>query len=266
MANASRQGNAVGLLDDLLEAVTRDPKTFLIFVTSIAGIILSTPAMLIAILTCIVLKLTRLPLIAFAVIGLNGIIIAILWAFYHIDVHLLFYHNKVLWWSIFRGNQYMVLHYPKVWVYAAPYGFCLGGILRFAAKPTSMYIEQHRKALAKADRHIKKDRYLSDRKIQQKLNRLTTACQKDGTILGVDRNTGETIVLSDSDANLHTLVVGTTGCGKTTALTNLMESTIIRHIPLFYVDGKGDLHLAEKLKRFAEANGVPYYHFFHVGS
>ena len=265
MAKASNQGNAVGLLDDLLDAVTKDPKTFAIFATSVAGIIVSTPAMLMAIVTCILLKLIRLPHVALAVIGLNIITIAIIWTFYHIDYHLLFYYNKVLWRSIFRGQQFMVLHNPKVWVYAAPYGFCLGGIMRFSAKPKSSYIQQHIEALAKADNHTKSEHYLSDRKIQKKLDRLTTACQKDGTVLGIDRNSGETITLSDSDANLHTLVVGTTGCGKTTALTNLMESTIIRHIPLFYIDGKGDLNLAEKLKRFAEENGVPFYRFSMLG-
>ena len=72
---------AVGLLDDLLDAVTKDPKTFAIFVTSVAGIIVSTPAMLIAIVTCILLKLIRLPHIALAVIGLNVITIAIIWIF-----------------------------------------------------------------------------------------------------------------------------------------------------------------------------------------
>lgn len=53
----------------------------------------------------------------------------------------------------------------------------------------------------------------------------------------------EIIYLTDQELNQHTLVMGTTGSGKTTTLMNFLVSCCERQLPLIYVDGKGDLDL-----------------------
>jgi len=69
----------------------------------------------------------------------------------------------------------------------------------------------------------------------------------------------------DHDANLHTLSIGTTGSGKTTTLANLVESAIVRQLPVFYVDGKGDVAFAQAVARFATSHHVPFYCFSMLG-
>lgn len=72
-----------------------------------------------------------------------------------------------------------------------------------------------------------------------------------GSMLGTDMQTGRPIYLQDSDANLHTLMVGTTGSGKTTAVCNVLQSAIDRQQTTFYVDGKGDVALAKRIAAYA---------------
>jgi len=261
---SSKNSNG-GLLDDLLDIVTKDVRTFAIFVLTVISFVISTTALLVAIAVCIMLKINRLPYITWAVIGISVMVIAVIWHFYHIDVHVLQQHNKVLWLSIFHGKKFAVMRIHKLWLCAAPYGVLLGGVMRLAVKPSTPFFQKEMEEMLKDDQKRDEQKLLSDKKLQRKLAKLTTAHRDNGTILGVDRNTGETIKLSDADANLHTLVVGTTGCGKTTALTNLMESTIQRRMPLFYIDGKGDLAIANKLQKFAEINQVPFYRFSMLG-
>lgn len=73
------------------------------------------------------------------------------------------------------------------------------------------------------------------------------------------------MIFKDEDANLHTLAVGTTGSGKTTALANFVESVITRKWPLFYVDGKGDYEFAKRIEQSAKSQNAPFYLFSMVG-
>lgn len=111
----------------------------------------------------------------------------------------------------------------------------------------------------------KEKRHLSDKQIQKAFSKISTSATPDGTVLGVNQHTGKPIIFKDEDANLHTLAVGTTGSGKTTALANFVESAIVRNWPLFYVDGKGDYEFAKRIEKFAKSQGVPFYLFSMVG-
>lgn len=102
---------------------------------------------------------------------------------------------------------------------------------------------------------------LSEKRLNKKLQEIKTSRIPDGSVLGVDCYSGERIVLKDSDANSHTLAVGTTGSGKTTGICNILESTIMRKMPVIYVDGKGDLELAQRIQNFAKSQNVPFYLF-----
>lgn len=105
----------------------------------------------------------------------------------------------------------------------------------------------------------------TDKQLQKRLEKILSANHVDGTIFGVNQLTGNPAILTDSDANLHTLAIGTTGSGKTTALTNFVESAIQKRWPLFYVDGKGDLALEKSIENYAKSQGVPFYCFSMIG-
>ncbi|MCB1563296.1 MAG: DUF853 family protein, partial [Alphaproteobacteria bacterium] len=77
-----------------------------------------------------------------------------------------------------------------------------------------------------------------------------------GSLIGTDRY-ARRIELSDKCANQHTLVLGTTGSGKTVTVCNIVESAIRRGLPLIYIDGKGDYDLACRVARFGRESGRP---------
>jgi len=82
----------------------------------------------------------------------------------------------------------------------------------------------------------------------------------DGSVLGVNQVTGEPVVLSDTDAGFHTLVMGGPMSGKTTAMLNVVENAVRRGIPVIYVDGRGG-DTADRVERFTREQGVPFLHF-----
>lgn len=87
----------------------------------------------------------------------------------------------------------------------------------------------------------------------------------EGIVLGTDWTTQEPVTLSHSEANHHTLAVGTTGTGKTTSICNVVEAAIEQNIGLFYIDGKGDLLLASKISKYAKSHNRKFYLFSMVG-
>lgn len=76
----------------------------------------------------------------------------------------------------------------------------------------------------------------------------------EASILGMDRY-GNAVELTDKAANQHTLVLGTTGSGKTVTVCNVVESAIDRDLPLIYIDGKGDYDLAKRVARYGKSKG-----------
>jgi conjugal transfer pilus assembly protein TraD len=146
---------------------------------------------------------------------------------------------------------------------ALPYGVFLGGFASLVYN-WNIGLRDEVKRIAKG-RVKQQDKFILERKLNVHLEHLTSSAYRLGTILGVDRNHGHYVQIDDKDANLHTLAIGTTGSGKTTGIANIIESAIVRRYPLFYVDGKGDLELARRVKSFAESKGVPFYLFSMVG-
>lgn len=95
----------------------------------------------------------------------------------------------------------------------------------------------------------------------QQINQTPASEQNDATLIGLNVSTKKPVYISDEDANLHTLVIGTTGSGKTVAIANIVESVIDRGKSLFYVDGKGDMNLAEHIQAYAYKKQRPFYLF-----
>lgn len=77
-----------------------------------------------------------------------------------------------------------------------------------------------------------------------------------GSVIGVDKY-ARMVELSDKAANQHTLVLGTTGSGKTVTVCNIVESAINRGLPLIYIDGKGDYDLACRIQQYGAVQNRP---------
>ena len=81
-----------------------------------------------------------------------------------------------------------------------------------------------------------------------------SAEQFASSLIGKDRY-DRNVSLSDQSANQHTLVLGTTGSGKTVTVCNIVESAMKRGLPLIYIDGKGDYDLASRVARYGHEHG-----------
>lgn len=98
-----------------------------------------------------------------------------------------------------------------------------------------------------------------ERRLLRKISR--SKHPETGVLLGVSKETGRPVLLTDRELNQHTLLVGTTGSGKTTTMMNFVESALCRGIPLVLVDGKGARDLAERVKFLADQYDRSFYLF-----
>ena len=150
----------------------------------------------------------------------------------------------------------MLLDGPA-WPYFAPLGIAAGGLY-----VTSYHVctgGQLRQTTQAASRS-KTAPGLMARAAKRRVDR-ADAETEEGTLLGIDKPSRKQVHLSDDDANKHTLVLGTTGSGKTVSVLNFVESAINRQLPVVYVDGKGDYGLARKVLAYARDQGRPTYLF-----
>lgn len=84
-----------------------------------------------------------------------------------------------------------------------------------------------------------------------------TLIEGDQVLLGIDRATGEAAGVPLPMLGRHTLVVGSTGSGKTTSATRLAAATLQRGGGLLVVDLKGDPDTVAQWRRIAARHGRP---------
>lgn len=72
--------------------------------------------------------------------------------------------------------------------------------------------------------------------------------------LGIDAVQNQ-FTISHKELNQHTLVIGTTGSGKTSTLLNVVYNCCSQNLPLIYLDGKGSIKLAEKISQICDQFG-----------
>jgi hypothetical protein len=85
-----------------------------------------------------------------------------------------------------------------------------------------------------------------------------------GVALGVDKK-GKPVIVKDEELNMHALVLGATGAGKTNTLMVILESAIRRGKPVIFVDGKGDPGLIADLEKLALKYERPFQAFSYSG-
>jgi GTPase SAR1 family protein len=82
----------------------------------------------------------------------------------------------------------------------------------------------------------------------------SAASVEGGTVLGT-KTYGGNAILKDVDANRHTLILGSSGSGKTVTMSNIIESSIDRNMPTIVIDGKGDRELGKQICKYAHEQG-----------
>jgi len=100
---------------------------------------------------------------------------------------------------------------------------------------------------------------LSDKKISVLLESIMD--DDAGTVLGVSKYTGSTIIVPDHHVNQVALVLGTTGSGKTITLRRFYHRAIKQNYPLIIVDGKPDETNINWLMGLAKQNNRAFYGF-----
>jgi len=68
----------------------------------------------------------------------------------------------------------------------------------------------------------------------------------------VDRDNREPVIISESELNQHTFLVGTTGSGKTTTLKNYLDFALKKGFSIIFVDGKGEWGFSQEIRAMAE--------------
>ncbi|HLX53077.1 MAG TPA: type IV secretion system DNA-binding domain-containing protein [Aquella sp.] len=72
--------------------------------------------------------------------------------------------------------------------------------------------------------------------------------------IGID-NSQNPFILTHKELNQHTLVIGTTGSGKTSTLLNIVFNCCSQNLPLIYLDGKGSIKLVDKISQICNQFG-----------
>lgn len=80
------------------------------------------------------------------------------------------------------------------------------------------------------------------------------APQQNNMHLGLDSHK-KPCTISYKELNQHTLVIGTTGSGKTGTLLNIVYNCCEQNLPLIYLDGKGSTKLVAKIGQICEQFG-----------
>ncbi|MBO6225526.1 MAG: type IV secretion system DNA-binding domain-containing protein, partial [Psychrobacter sp.] len=75
------------------------------------------------------------------------------------------------------------------------------------------------------------------------------------TYLGLDRETGRQVYLTNSDDRTHMIVVGTTGSGKTEFIFALLLNQLVQNSGFIFVDAKGDINGQRQTVRLARRFG-----------
>lgn len=82
-----------------------------------------------------------------------------------------------------------------------------------------------------------------------------------GVRLGRTLTGGQEITLTPDVLKKHIGLVGTTGSGKTITIKTFLEYAILKKQAGIFIDAKGDMKLAEEIRKFAEKHKRPFYHF-----
>lgn len=244
-------------IEQIFEA---NPRILFLFIIFMLGIIYCPLGILVAISLNVFtqrLKYSSLWLF-FVSLLLSGVV----WKSQSISPLVVIKINHIAFNDLLRGH-WDSLSNVYLFLMTVPQGMLLAALVQLFMHPRNdLQKKLKRVSEGKMDLGLHK---ISQKAAQKKLAEIKTSACEGGSIMGIDCNTGMPVTIMDKAANMHTLAIGTTGSGKTTSICNIVESAIVRNLPLFYVDGKGDSKLAQSMGDFAKQQGRPFYLFSMVG-
>ena len=248
------------LLDEITDALSAQPISVLMIIFTALFATISPDSVLIALPMFFILNEVKYVLIVLCCISVVSLVLLLIFTPMTLSVFPTI--GLTVWSEMFKGHWFVLLN-PWVISEAIPMAcaLCFLLIILNKAKPR-LATEVKRLSNGKTKRKAK---ILSLRKRQKKLQAIQSVATHDGSILGISIETGKPVCLTDKQANLHTLAIGTTGSGKTTAIANVIESIILRGLPAIIVDGKGDLTLMQQVKQFAKSHHRKFYGFSMLG-
>lgn len=154
-------------------------------------------------------------------------------------------------WVLYKTQTLEWISTPKLWFSHAPLGVLTGAIAH------GLYLMVTANPLGNLKRQKQMERtHPKVGELSAAIGNIHAADTEGGSVIGTDRF-ARVVELTDKSANQHTLVLGTTGSGKTVTVCNIVESAINRGLPLIYIDGKGDYDLAQRVAAYAKEKERP---------
>lgn len=252
------------LFDTLLTSITQSPRHFLGFVAGLGALFFSWIAFIIGLAVLATLLLSRAAWPWRLGVFVTGMVM-VLFAWVVSAVSPFAFHALSLTAAdaVLHGDVVLAHEWIFLVLVGVLFGLVIGGLFSLIALiPLGLRGEMQRIGRGKTKATAPG---LSRAKLDSALAKLERAATPTGSTLGVDRQHGRPVELRDVDANLHTAIFGTTGTGKTTTVMNILESQLIKRVPSFYVDGKGDRALADKVQAYCARHQIPFYLFSMVG-
>ncbi len=247
------------MLNEIDSNLSRQPKSIATILLLLLILWKVPVALMMALLILPLLLFTKKSKLLLAIIALS--LWCGMWLINGISLNDVLIQNRFFYHACFNAD-WVGLCQPFLWLCSLPLALMLSITIAWILNKK----KGHKKEIQRiAKGEFNQDSKLSDKKLDKALAEIPSSVQGNGSILGVDMQNGESIILTDDNANLHTLAIGTTGSGKTTTVCNIIESAIQRQLPVFYIDGKGDLSLARKLESYAKKQNRPFYLFSMMG-
>lgn len=251
------------LLDEWLTHLTEHPRHLLVGMLVIASALFSLVGLIVALILYAILRIMHCSLpIALCLFSISIMCIGLSYGIDGISPAMVWNSGQQTWQRVLNGEFSQLLTTYGV-LSGLPYSVFIGSTWLLVSK-LNYGLEKELKRVASGRGQIGRRR-LSPKQLNKALTQCENVTDANSTLLGVDNHNGQPIYLSDKDANLHTLVIGTTGSGKTVTLSNIIESAMRRRWPLIIVDGKGDVALSQQVQAQAKAQGIPFYGFSMVG-
>ncbi|WP_424475705.1 type IV secretory system conjugative DNA transfer family protein [Oceanobacillus kimchii] len=101
---------------------------------------------------------------------------------------------------------------------------------------------------------IYKKRFKITAKVQKRWRKMVKAGKNDKLLLGITE-AGKPYYIDFKEINQHLFTPATTGGGKTVLLLNLIEYSLIKNYPMFFIDGKGSKQSIDDVRALCEKYG-----------